>query len=79
MTHVRPEAQPTLERSWLRPAVKRCTFPPRRLARAVRRHTARAVEEGEIGVVLLQDGQQIGERREYREADAPAITVLRSE
>jgi len=35
------------------------------------------VEQGEIGVVFWQHGQQIGERRQYCEAGAPAVTVLR--
>src|SRR5262249_5737887 len=53
--------------------------PPRRLAVAVRRHAARAVEQGEIGFLLWQHGQEIGERREDRETHAPAVAVLRAE
>ena len=58
---------------------KRCTFSSRRLAVAVRRHAARAVEQGEIGFLFRQHGQQIGERCEDRETHAPAVAVLRAE
>jgi len=44
MAHVCPSPQPAPERGRIRPASKRRTFPPRRLAVAVRRHTACAVE-----------------------------------
>ena len=79
MAHVCPTPQPALERGRIRPASKRRTFPPRRLAVAVRRHAARAVEQGEIGFLLRQHGQEIGERREDRETHAPAVAVLRPE
>ena len=46
---------------------------------AVRRHAARAVEQGEIGFLLRQHGQEIAERREDRETHAPAVAVLRTE
>jgi hypothetical protein len=36
---------------------------------------ARALEEGKIGLLLRQPGQQIGERDKYRETDAPAVAV----
>jgi hypothetical protein len=76
MAHLCPTSQPALERGRIRPASQRRTFPPRRLAVAVRRHAARAVEQGEIGFVLWQRGQEIGERRKDREAHAPAVAVL---
>ena len=63
VAHVCPTLQPALECGRIRPASKRRTFPPRRLAVAVRRHAARAVEQGEIGFLLLHYGQEIGERR----------------
>ena len=37
------------------------------------------MEQGEIGFLLRQHGQEIGERREDRETDAPAVAVLRPE
>jgi hypothetical protein len=46
VAHICPTLQPGLEHGWLRPARKRLTFPPRRLAVAVRRHATRAVEQG---------------------------------
>src|SRR5262249_48049335 len=52
---------------------------PRRLSVAVRRHPARAVKQGEIAFLLWQRRQEIGERREDREANVPAVAVLRSE
>src|SRR6516165_8490997 len=45
MADVCPTPQPALECSRIRTAFQRCTFSPRRLAVAVRRHTARAVEK----------------------------------
>src|SRR5215468_2905124 len=62
-----------------RPASKRRAFPPRRLAVAVRRHAACAVEESEIGVLLRQRRQEIGECRKDRKTDAPAVAILRPE
>ena len=64
------------ERSRIRPASKRRTFPPRRLAVAIRRHAARAVEQGEIDILLWQHRQEIGERRQDRQTHAPAVAVL---
>jgi hypothetical protein len=57
MAHVCPTAQPALERGRLRPASKRCTFPPWRRAVAIRRYPARALEQGEISYFLWQRGQ----------------------
>src|SRR5262249_32908436 len=57
---------------------KRRTVPPRRPA-AVRRHLARTVEQGEIGFILRQHRQEIGEGGEDRETHAPAVAVLRPE
>ena len=37
------------------------------------------MEQGEIGFLLRQHGQEIGERREDRETHAPAVAVLRPE
>jgi hypothetical protein len=37
------------------------------------------VEQGEIGFLLRQHGQEIGERREDRKTHAPAVAVLRPE
>ena len=79
MAHMCPTPQPALERGRIGLASQRRTFPPRRLTVAVRRHAARAVEQGEIGFLLWQHGQEIGERREDRETHAPAVAVLRPE
>src|SRR5258707_13681648 len=63
MAHARPTPQPALERGSIRPASKRRTFSPGRLAVAIRCHAARAVEQGEISFLLWQHGQQITEGR----------------
>ena len=76
MANLCPAPQPALEGGRFRPASERRTFPPRRLPVAVRRHTARPVEKGEIGFVLGQSGHEIGERGEDREAHAPAVPVM---
>jgi hypothetical protein len=75
--HVCPASQPAVDRGRIRTARKRCAFPPRRLAVAVRRHAARAVKQGEIRFLVWQRGQNIGERRQDREAHAPAVAVAR--
>ena len=79
VTNLCPAPQPALERGRLRAAFEGRAFPPRRLPVAVRRHAARAVEQGEIGFLLWQPGQEIGERREDRETHAPSVAVLRPE
>src|SRR5271165_4085675 len=71
-----PTPEPAFERGLFRPAFEGRALPPRWLPVAVRRHTARPVEQGEIGFVLGQSGQQIGECGEDRETDAPAVPVL---
>jgi hypothetical protein len=63
MAHVCPAPQPAFERRRIWSASKRGTFPPRRLAIAVRRHAARAVEQGEISLLLWQQGEEIGQGR----------------
>ena len=50
MAHFRPASQPALERGQIRPASKWCAFSSRRLAVTVRCYTARAMEQGEIGL-----------------------------
>src|SRR6516165_4518537 len=77
--HLRPTLQPALERGRIGHASKRRTFASRRLAVAVRRHAACAVEQGEISFLLWQERQEIGERCEDRQTYAPAVAVLRSE
>ena len=68
MANLRPAPQPALERGRFRPASERRAFPPRRLPVAVRRHAARPVEQGEIGLVLGQ----------IRAADWPsAVRIVR--
>ena len=54
MANLCPALEPALERGLFRPAIEGRAFPPRRLPVAVRRHTARSVEKGEIGFVLGQ-------------------------
>ena len=60
VAYVCPTGQPALERGRLRPASKRCTFPPWRLAVAIRRYPARAMEQGEISFFLWQHGHLFG-------------------
>ena len=79
MAHGGPAPQPALERGRIGPASKRRAFPSRRLAVAVRRDAARAVEQREIGLLFRQHGEEIAERREDGQADAPAVAVLRAE
>jgi len=79
MAHVCPTPQPAFERGRIRSASKRRAFPPRRLAVAVRRHAACAVEQSEIGFLLRQHRQDIGECRKDRKTHAPAVAILRPE
>src|ERR1700737_692531 len=57
VAHICPATQPALERGRRGPASKRRALPPRRLPLAVRCHTARAVEQGEISFLLRQHRQ----------------------
>ena len=79
MAHVCPTPQPALERGRVQPAAKRRTVPPRRLAIAVRRHAARTVDQSEIGLLLRQQRQKIGQCRQDRQTHAPAVAVLHPE
>jgi hypothetical protein len=47
-----------------------------RLAVAIRRDAAGAVEQGEVGLLFRQNGQEIAERSKNRQANAPTVTVL---
>src|SRR5438094_700249 len=79
MAHVGPTPQPAFERRRIWPASKRRTFPPRRLAVAIRRYAACAVEQGQVSVLLWQQRQKVGERDVDRETHVPAVAVLRPE
>ena len=79
MTHSRPTSQPALEGREVRTACERRPLPSLSLSLAVLRHPAGAVEQGEIGLLLWQYGQEISERRNDCQAHAPAITVARTE
>src|SRR5262249_30172315 len=76
MTHGCASPQPALEGREIRPAREGNTSPPRRLAVAVRRNAAGAVEQGEVGLLFRQNGQEIAERSENRQANAPTVAVL---
>jgi len=62
MTNHCPTPQPTIERCRIGSAFKRRAFPPWRLPVAIGRHAARALEQGEIGLLLWQHWEKIGER-----------------
>ena len=72
-------AQPELEHSRIRLASERRPFSPWYRAVAVRRHVASAMEQGEVGFLLRQHGQEVGEGREDRETHTPAVAVARPE
>ena len=76
MAHSCPAAQPALKGGEIGPARERSTPPPRRLAVAIRRGAAGAVEQGEVGLLFRQNGQEIAERSKNRQANAPTVTVL---
>jgi hypothetical protein len=76
MTHRCPSPQPALEGREIRPACEGNTSPPRRLAVAIRCDAAGAVEQGEVGLLFRQNGQEIAERSENRQANAPTVAVL---
>jgi len=77
MANLYPAWQPAFQNRRFRPAPERGAFPSGRLAVTIGRDAARSVEEHEISVILGQRGQEIAKGREDREADAPAVTVLR--
>ena len=56
MAHSRPTPQPPLERDNVRPARKRRPLLARRLPLAVIRHASGAMEEGQIGLLLREQG-----------------------
>src|SRR5215831_2453062 len=76
MTHRCPSPQPALEGREIRPAREGNTSPPWRLAVAVRRNAAGAVEQGGVGLLFRQNGQGIAERSENRQANVPTVAVL---
>jgi hypothetical protein len=78
MAHACPTLEPALECSRIRPAFKRRTFAPWRLAVAVRCHAARAMEQRKIDFLLGQHEQEIGERSQDRQTHAPAVAVQRA-
>lgn len=70
---------PALQGGGSRAASEGCALPSRGLAGAVGRHAAGPVEQREIDVFLGQYGQQVAERGQDREADAPAFAVVGAE
>jgi hypothetical protein len=58
---------------------ERSTPPPRCLAVAICRDASGAVEQGEVGLLFRQNGQEIGERSKDRQAEAPTVPVLNPE
>src|SRR5260221_5385562 len=76
MAHRCPAPEPALKGGEIGPARERSTPPPRRLAVAICRNAARAVEQGEVGLLFRQNGQEIAERSEDRQANAPTVAVL---
>src|SRR5262245_64594841 len=79
MAHRCPAPQPALKGGQIGPARERSTLPPRRLVVAIGRNAAGAVEQGEVGLLFRQNGQEIAKRGKNRQANAPTIAVLRSE
>src|SRR5262249_39266873 len=71
-----PAPQPALKGAQIGPARERSTLPPRRLAVAIGRNAAGAVEQGEVGLLFRQNGQEIAERSEDCQAYAPTVAVL---
>src|SRR5262249_30530307 len=79
MAHACPAPYPPLEGGEIRSARERSTQPPWRLAVAISRNAARAVEQGEIGLLFGQNGQEIAERDKDRQAYVPTVAVLNAE
>src|SRR5215467_4215467 len=76
MAHRCPAPQPALKGGQIGPARERSTLPPRRLVVAIGRNAAGAVEQGEVGLLFRQNGQEIAERSEDRQTYAPTVAVL---
>ena len=76
MAHRCPAPEPALKGGEIGPARERSTPAPRRLAVAIRRDAAGAVEQGEVPLLFRQNGQEIAERRKDRQAYAPTVAVL---
>src|SRR5262245_27532448 len=76
MAHRCPAPQPALKGREIGPARESNTSPPRRLAVAIRRNAASAVEQGEVGLLLRQNRQEIAERNKDRQANVPTVAVL---
>src|SRR5262245_1064931 len=79
MTNRCPSPQPALEGREIGPACEGNTSPPRRLAVAICRNAAGAVEQGEVGLLFRQNGQEIAERSEDCQPNAPTVAVLNPE
>ena len=77
--HRCPASQPALKGGEIRPARKRGTPPSRRLAVAIRRNAAGAVEQGKVGLPFRQKGKEVAERNKDRHADAPTVAVVNPE
>jgi hypothetical protein len=79
MAHACPAPQPALKGGTIGPARERSAPPPRRLPVAICRNPAGAVEQGEVGLLFRQNGQEIAERNKDRQANAPTVAVLNPE
>ena len=79
MAYGGPVPKPALEGRKIEPARKGSALPSRRLAVAVRRDSAGAVEERKIGFLFRQYGEKVAERGEDRRADSPPVAVLDGE
>ena len=79
MAHARPAPQPALQDRRVGGAGERGAVAAWCLAGAVASDAPRAVEQGEAGLLLRQLRQQVAESGEDRQADAPAVPILRAE
>ena len=75
-----PLAKPALERGDARPgAGERCAIAARRHAVAIGGHPPDALEQRQVGLLLGQDRQQVGERGHDGHADAEAVAMAGAE
>ena len=79
MAHRHPAPQPALQRGEVGPARERRALPARRRTVAVLGHAPRAVKQRELRFLARQHRQQLAERGQDGEPDAPAIAVAAAE
>ena len=70
-----PALEPAFEDGKLGAARESGALPARRLSVAIRRDAAHAMEQGEIDLLLAQQGKDVAESRQDGQARAPAVTV----